>query len=163
MARGWLIGCAIVAVLMGVAANAIAAPADGIQVDGAYALADAKSPQLGYVYFTVSAAQDDADVLLGGHSPLAEAVSLFIPNRLAAKLKSGDAQSLPVDGHVPLVLQPRGPHLILKGLMHPLHPGQKIPVTLTFQHAAPVDIVVEVMVRTPAAGAPRLPHGVKID
>ena len=163
MTGGWLIRCAIAAVLMGVATIAVAAPADGIQVDGAYALADGKSPLVGYVYFTVSAAQDDADVLLGGHSPVAATVSLFIPNRRAVPVKPGDAQSLPVDGHVPLVLQPRGPHLILKGLMHPLHPGQKIPVTLTFQHAAPMDIVVEVMVRTPAAGAPRLPHGVKID
>ena len=163
MTGGWLIRCAKAAVLMGVATNAIAAPTDGIQVDGAYALADTRSPSLGYVYFTVSAAKDDADVLVGGHSPVAGAVSLFIPNHRAVPVMPGDAQSLPIDGHVPLVLQPRGPHLILKGLMHPLHPGQKIPVTLTFQHAAPVDIVVEVMVRTPAAGAPRLPHGLKID
>lgn len=136
--------------------------ADTVQVSGAYALGDLRSPSLGYVYLTITAASG-IDALTGGASPAAKTVVLVDPGHHGAAAKPGDPPAIPIDSHVPLVLQPRGPHLTLKGLARPLRPGSIIHVTLTFTRAPPIDVAVDVLSKTPAAGAPKLPKGVKID
>ncbi len=159
------LGLAMVALLaLGWAAQGVrsARAADTLQVSGAYALPDTKSPQLGYVYLTISAA-NGVDALTGGSTPAARAVVLVDPGHRGTVPNPADPVAIRIDSHVPLVLQPRGPHLILKGLAKPLRPGSSIHVTLTFQRAPSVDVPVEVLSKTPAAGAPKLPKGVKID
>lgn len=137
--------------------------ASAIQVSGAYALADGKFPRLGHVYLTISAPKGVVDVLLGGKSPAAASVALVDSSHHATPPKSDEIAEIPIDGHAPVVLQPRGPHLILRGLTKPLRRGQKIHVVLAFRKAAPIDVPVEVLSKPPAAGAPQLPKGVKID
>jgi copper(I)-binding protein len=151
-------------------ALALAAPlmpsaqaASAIQVSGAYALADAKSPRLGYVYMTISAAKGVSDQLVGGKSPVANTVLLVDSGHGKTHAKAGDAARLDVNGHAPLVLQPHGPHFVLRGMATPLHAGAKIRVVLEFAHAAPVEVSADVLRKQPAVGAPQLPKGIKID
>ncbi len=167
MKGGFLARSALAVLFLGVVVGvaqavrtAAAAGSGQILVDGAYALGDAKLQSLGYVYLTISAPSNDVDALVGASSPAAATVDLMVPTRRDGPVTP---PLLRVDGHLPLVLQPRGPHLILKGLDHPLRPGQRIHVILNFRDARPIDVLVDVLSKTPAAGAPRLPHGVKID
>ena len=103
------------------------------------------------------------DALVGAKSPAAASVGLVDSSHRSAKSKSDDIAELEITGHAPLVLQPRGPHLVLHGLAAPLRRGEKIHVVLAFRKAAPIDVAVEVLSKPPAAGAPQLPKGVKID
>ena len=137
--------------------------AGAIQVSGAYALADSKSPRLGYVYLTISAPKGVTDELIGGTSPAASSVVLVDSSRRNNHPKSDEISGIEINGHAPLVLQPRGPHLVLRGMATPLHQGRKIQVVLEFGKAAPVNVSVDVLSKPPAAGAPQLPKGVKID
>lgn len=137
--------------------------ASAIQVSGAYALADGKSPHTGHVYLTISAPKGVEDSLVGASSQAAKSVALVDSSHRTAKSKSDEITEIKLDGHAPLVLQPRGPHLILHGLTTPLRRGQKIHVLLAFRKAAQIDVAVDVLSKPPAAGAPRLPKGVKID
>ena len=50
----------------------------------------------------------------------------------------------------PVELKPGGLHIMLVGLTRPLQAGESFPLTLTFQNAAPVTVIVKVA----PAGAP---------
>jgi copper(I)-binding protein len=165
LSRWVTIGLVLGAVMIGaqVVRSACAAAAGGIQVSGAYALPDGKSPHQGYVYLTITASRSTKDALTGGSTPAAASMTLLVPARGAKAPKPGEQPSLEIDDHLPVVLQPGGPRFVLKGLRHPLHPGQKITIVLTFLRADPIDVTVDVLAKAPAAGAPRLPKGVKID
>jgi hypothetical protein len=60
----------------------------------------------------------------------------------------------------PVSLQPGGYHIMLTGVKAPLQGGQSIPVRLTFEHAAPLDIMVTVRPLTGGSGS--MP-GMKMD
>ena len=137
--------------------------AGAIQVSGAYALADSKSPRLGYVYLTISAPKGVTDALIGAQSPAAASVVLVDSSHHNAHPKSDEIPQIEINGHAPLVLQPHGPHFVLRGMAAALRQGKKIHIVLEFRKAAAIDVPVDVLGKPPAAGAPQLPKGVKID
>jgi copper(I)-binding protein len=59
---------------------------------------------------------------------------------------------LPLETGKPVVLKPGSYHVMLMGLKQQLKPGDSFPVTLTFEHAAPVTATV--MVGTAGASEP---------
>lgn len=86
------------------------------------------------------------DRLVGALSPVAEKVELHGIKVVGSEIRIRPIKRgimLAVD--VPVELKPRGYHLLLQGLKAPLAAGQKVPVTLTFARARPLD--VELVVR----------------
>lgn len=56
--------------------------------------------------------------------------------------------TVPADGVV--ALTPNGLHLMLTNISSPLVAGESVPVTLTFEHAGVVEVVLPVRERTAA-------------
>ena len=60
-------------------------------------------------------------------------------------------KGLPLPAKQSATLAPGGTHLMLFGPKAPLREGEKLPVTLRFERAAPVEVDLEVRPRTPPA------------
>ena len=102
-------------------------------------------------YLTVTNRGRDTERLLGGSSPLAQAIEPHTMSMgggvMRMRLAEGGLQIAP---GATLTLAPGGDHLMLVGPKHPLKPGERVPATLRFARAGAVK--VEFVVKAPAAG-----------
>lgn len=94
------------------------------------------------IYFEVESDREDA--IVGVASPDAEAATLheLRPVDGGGIMMPSDRITL-ADGHT--TLQPMGSHVMLSGLRRPLVAGDRIDLTLEFDHHATMPIVVEVV------------------
>ena len=67
-------------------------------------------------------------------------------------MRMRSVQALPLEPGKPVKMQPGGYHIMLMDLKQPLEQGESFPITLTFEHAAPVTVQVPVM--APGAAGP---------
>jgi copper(I)-binding protein len=99
----------------------------------------------------------EADRLVGLSSPVAAKVEVHQMSVTDGIMKMGAVEGgldIPAGGTV--ALQPGGYHLMLMGLTRPLVEGERVPVTLVFDKAGPVEVelaVDKIGARAPAAGA----------
>jgi copper(I)-binding protein len=116
-----------------------------------WARATAGAGTTGAAYLTLTA-HGTADRLTGASTPIAGMAELH-----RTQDDHGIMQMRPVDG-LPLApetaetLAPGGIHLMLMELKHPLKQGDSFPLTLTFEHAPPQ--TVQVQVKGPGAVEP---------
>ncbi len=102
-------------------------------------------------YMTITNKGVVADQLVSASSALAASVTLH-----QSRLVNGVTTMRPVPG-VPIAsgaaasLAPGGFHLMLEGLKRPLAAGGKVPIVLTFTHAGPVRVELEVRDGPPGA------------
>jgi copper(I)-binding protein len=100
------------------------------------------------VYFELSNTGDTADALTSVETELAEAAELHettIDANDVATMMPLDRIELPAGGSARL--EPGGKHLMLVGLDSELEPGDRVPLTLHFENAAPQTIEAEVQAR----------------
>jgi copper(I)-binding protein len=161
MMAAWGAGLAVL--VLAVCAGAFAAAPPPVSVVGAWALTDPKTPDLGYVYMTVSLSKGSADTLAGASTSRAGTVDIVAPVGEKGHQHLAVVPSLPIDSLAPLVMQTKGPHLVLHGVTQPLKLGQSFVVTLRFAKAGAFDVAVQVVDHTPDLGMPKLPKGVKLD
>ena len=108
-------------------------------------------------YLTVTNHGKTADRLLGGSTPLAQAIEPHTMSMdggvMRMRLAAGGFE-IPPGGS--LTVAPGGNHLMLIGPRRPLKPGERVPATLRFAHAGAVK--VEFAVRAgPRPGAMSMP------
>jgi iron complex transport system substrate-binding protein len=138
-------GLALALALSGAAA---AAP---LVVDGAWAPPTPPGATVAAGYLAVTNRGRDPDRLDGASSPRAARVEMH-----ESRFDAGMARMRPVAG-VPLApgaavrFEPGGLHLMLVGLTAPLVAGERVPLTLQFERAGPVAVVLEVRESAPAA------------
>lgn len=117
--------------------------AQGMRITAAYATA---TPRSAAVYFRIENATGEDDRLTGITSPAASGASLHRSSVDAAGIAR--MQALPEGIALPAgtthELAPGGDHVMLTGLAARLAPGARLPLTLTFEHAAPLALEVEV-------------------
>jgi len=77
----------------------------------------------------------DATALVGVSSPAAEALHVHRTAMTDGMMAMEPVDALPVPAHDSVALEPGGFHVMLMGLRTPLHPGDKVPLTLTFRGA----------------------------
>ena len=100
-------------------------------------------------YLTVTNRGKTPDRLLGGSSPLAQAVEPHTMSMTGGVMRMRLAQggfAIPPGGVV--TLAPGGSHLMLIGPRRPFKPGEKVPAILRFAHAG--ELKVEFQVRSGA-------------
>ena len=102
-----------------------------------------------------------ADRLLKAESPAAGHVEIHETRMADGVMRMravSDGVALPAGGTQ--VFQPGGLHLMLMALKAPLREGDSLPVTLRFEHAAPVTVQLEVKPRSvkPEASAAHKHH-----
>jgi hypothetical protein len=147
----------------GAALAGSAAPENaGISVDGVWCRLSVNRAHTAFVYMTLTVRGVPADTLVGAATPLAATAEMIAPAGRKRRNKFERIEQIPLDAHAPTVLQPEGPHFLLKGLHHDLQAGQSFIMTLSFAKAGKHDITVHVLSAAPGDGMPQLPSGVKL-
>lgn len=157
----WVGSLAILLVLLG-ASPAMAADA-GISVDGVWCRVSEYRAHTGFVYMTLTVRGEPVDRLVGASTPLATTVELIAPIRVKQRERLERVPEIELDAHAPTVLQPQGPHFLLRGVRHKLQPGESFVMTLNFAHAGKREITVHVRQAAPGEGMPGLPKGVRLN
>jgi copper(I)-binding protein len=135
----------------------------GISADGVWCRISEYRAHTAFVYMTLIIRGEPTDKLVGASTPLANTTELVAPITHKRHDRLEKVTELELDAHAPTVLQPQGPHFILKGLHHRLQPGQSFIMTLEFARAGKHDITVHVLKASPGDGMPELPKGVKLN
>jgi len=124
-----------------------------ITVEQPIARATPPGAKTGAVYFTIDNAGRDAERLLRASTPVAAGVVLHQMAQKGDMMTMRAVPSLEIGPGAKLELGPSGYHLMLIDLKQPLKPGERFPLTLTFEHLGTVTIsvTVESMGATPAS------------
>jgi len=98
----------------------------------------------GAVYVTLRNTGPETETLVGASSDAAESAELHETLREGDVMRMRPVAKLEVPAGGVLEMKPGGFHLMLINLKHALRPGERIHVTLTFDHAAPLTVEVPI-------------------
>lgn len=108
--------------------------------------------QAAAVYFAVINQGADGERLIAASTPVAASAKFHrtVMEDVVARMVEVEAVDVPAGGGA--ILEPGGYHLMLTGLSAPLREGERIPLTLLFERAGPVEIevVIEALGAEPA-------------
>jgi len=141
------IGVAILltlAALIFVGLTVWAAETGRISVAGAWAGPVAGEDGSIAAYMTIANRGHHADVLKRVHAAKAKSVKMTLATTTAdgvVQMHEVDG-GLPIDAGASLVFEPGGTHLLLRGLSEAYDAGQQVLLTLEFDRAGSVDVVV---------------------
>lgn len=119
---------------------ALAHAHEGVQVTDAWTPPSLNQPH-GVGFLTLNASGDDA--LVGVKSDCCTIVEMHEMTMKNDVMRMRRVKSIPLPDHTDVKLESGGYHLMLIGLKKPIETGDTVPVTLTFQHAAPVTVALE--------------------
>jgi copper(I)-binding protein len=98
----------------------------------------------GAVYLRLVNSGGEADQLLGGNSPLAQAVEVHKTTMSQGVMKMEPLPSLVVPARGQVELKPGDIHIMLIGLKQPLAVGDHLPLTLHFEKSSELQLEVQV-------------------
>jgi copper(I)-binding protein len=135
-------------VLLAIPAGAHETAKGPIRVEHPWSRPTPPNARAGVVYLGLSSQADDR--LIGGSSPMADRVELHKHEMEGdiARMRPVDAIELKPGAMV--MLQPGGLHIMMIGLKESLKAGTRFPLTLRFEKAGEVKIVVAVEASRPA-------------
>jgi periplasmic copper chaperone A len=139
-----LVATLILAPLVPAGAASSAAEAGDIQVEHAWARASAGAATTGAAYMTLKGGTQP-DSLVGASTPIAASADVHASMNENSVMKMRPVHAVPVPPHAVVTLAPGGYHIMLMGLKQPLVADQTFPLTLTFAHATPVTVDVQVL------------------
>ena len=123
-----------------VVADAQAAP-DGVTIVEGFARATLPGAPVAVAYVTIANGGTIDDRLIGVSSPSAgrmEIHDMIMTGDTMKMIPLSDGLLIPAGGTA--VLEPAGKHLMLMDLKGPLVEGDRVEVTLSFEHAAPITV-----------------------
>jgi copper(I)-binding protein len=120
-----------------------AGDAPQLQVEHPWARASAGAATTGAAYLTLTD-QGAPDRLTGASTPVAATAELHESMSDMGTMKMRPVSGLSVAPGKPVKLAPGGYHIMLMGLKAPLKQGDTFPLTLTFEHAPPMTVTVNV-------------------
>lgn len=115
-----------------------------IHVMSAWSRALPPVSQNGAVYLTLKNYSGAADRLVGASSPLAARVEIHLHEMEAGMMTMRRVESVPLNPGEYVIFEPGGKHLMLIGLKRPLKEGEEVPLTLTFERAPPLEVMVPI-------------------
>jgi copper(I)-binding protein len=101
-------------------------------------------------YMTLETVAATPDRLISGSTPVAAKVELHTHIMEGGVAKMRPVEAIEVAPGAPTVLEPGGPHVMLRGLTQKLEAGATMPLTLVFERAG--EVTLEVSVEGVAAG-----------
>ena len=129
-------------------AFAISAWAGGVTVENPHARPSLGAARNSAAYMTLKNDADAPDRLLRAESDVAAEVSLHthLMKKVDGKviMRMRPVRDMPIPAHGETKLHPGGLHIMLIGVKKPLRPGDRFPLKLVFEHAAPVTVTVPV-------------------
>jgi copper(I)-binding protein len=133
----------ILFLLMSLVVLAAADDPPPFQIDHPWARASAGAAKTGAAYLTITD-QGQPDKLTGASTPVADTAELHESMADMGTMKMRPLSGLALAPGKPVTLAPGGYHLMLMGLKAPLKAGDTFPLTLRFEHAAPLTVTVAV-------------------
>jgi len=121
-----------------------------LKVDHPWARPTVPGQSTGGAYLSVINTGATADRLLGGSSPMAARVEVHEMRMEGDVMRMREMSALDLPAGKRVVLAPGGLHVMLIGLKAPLKVGDKLPLTLRFEKAGAVDLMVAVESKPPA-------------
>lgn len=143
----------VVGAVLAVSPIAHAAPAD-LRIEQPHAREAPPGARTAVVYLVIDNRGATPDRLLRASSPRAAAVELHTMRMDAGVMRMRAVADVRIPARGRVELAPGGLHLMLVDPAPPLRAGERVPLTLTFEHAGAVAVDVEV---DPLKGA--TPHG----
>jgi copper(I)-binding protein len=128
----------------------------GIAIEAPWTRAAGQGGQ-GAGYLTIRNA-GPADRLLAASTPAAARLELHNVERDGEVMRMREVAAIPVPARGSVTLQPGGLHLMLIGLTAPLVVGDTIPVTLRFERAGEMRVMLAVQAAGARAPAARHSH-----
>jgi copper(I)-binding protein len=127
------------------------------KVEGAWArpTVEGQAAGGGFLKITGGATGDRLLAVTGGISKTVELHTMEMDGNVM-RMKQIDAIDIPAGGTVEL--KPGGNHVMFMGLAQPLKAGSSFPLTLRFEKAGEVKVVVQVAVQAPAGGGGEHKH-----
>jgi len=119
-------------------AAAVAQIAASVEITNAWARATPAGAQNGAAYVTMQSPAGDR--LTGVASRVAATAELHEMTMAGTVMKMREVDGVDLPAGKAVTLKPGGFHIMLLGLKQPLHPGDKVPLTLTFAKAGTREI-----------------------
>jgi copper(I)-binding protein len=115
-----------------------------IRIERPWARATAGNTRIGAAYFTLEDLGAAPDRLLRVKTPVAASGELHSHMMHDNVMQMRPVEAIEVRPGSPTVLQPGGLHVMLTDLKQPLKEGERIPLTLEFERAGTIEIMVSV-------------------
>jgi copper(I)-binding protein len=115
-----------------------------LTVSHPWARATAGPARVGAAYLTITNHGTAMDRLLAVATPTAKHAGVHATIMDQGIMKMRPVKAVEVHPGEPAVLRPGGMHVMLMGLTAPLKKGQSFPLTLTFESAGTVEVMVTV-------------------
>jgi copper(I)-binding protein len=96
----------------------------------------------GAAYLTIVSPTDDR--LTAVSSPVAKKSELHTMSMEGGVMRMRPLAAIDIPAGQAVTLSPGGVHIMLLGLTQPLHQGQSFPLTLSFEHAGPLQVTVAI-------------------
>lgn len=113
-------------------------------IDHPWARASIGKAPNGAAYMTITTGSQDADLLVGVESAVAERVELHTHLNEDGVMKMRPVEAIEVAPGEPTLLQPGGLHVMLMGLKAPLAAGESFPMTLVFARSGRIEVEVKI-------------------
>ena len=119
-------------------------------ITGAWARPDLGGSNMSVLYMSLNNSGSQADVLVSVASPDAESTQLHVSAVENGMVNMQPLAEVALPPGQTVLFRPKGMHVMLKGLKHPLKAGDHIAATLTFKTHAPVTVDAIVSMTPPS-------------
>lgn len=123
-----------------------------LKIDHPYARPTPPGARTGGVYFTVRNTGTAPDRLVSVGTTASQSAEIHTMTMEGNLMKMRQISGLDIPPGGEVKLESGGYHVMLVGLSHPLAAGDKVPLTLTFEKAGPVQVFA--FVEAPSAATP---------
>ncbi|MEQ8665109.1 MAG: copper chaperone PCu(A)C [Rhodospirillales bacterium] len=117
---------------------------DGIMIHHPWARASAGHAKTGAAYMEIMVTGDSADRLVAIETGVADRAEIHAHAAVDGVMKMMKLDGADVSPGEPAIFKPGGLHVMLFGLKAPLKEGESFPMTLIFEKAGRVDVIVAV-------------------
>ena len=142
--RGCLTAIVLLLLLFGGQAHAQTSGQNTILVERPWARATPAGARTGAVYVTLINNGSSSDSLLGAATPVADQVQFHSATEENGVSRMREMRSVDVTPGARVAFSPGGLHIMVVGLKQPLKEGQTFPLTLTFEKAGKIDVMVPI-------------------
>lgn len=116
------------------------AGAQGITVEDAWIRGVPPSATTTAAFMTIHNTGSDDAILKSADCGVAETVQIHTMEQVGEIMKMKEVSELRIPANAQAVLAPKGYHIMLIGLVRPIHEGETIPVSLNFTDRATVAV-----------------------
>ena len=122
----------------------VAAQENTISVEGAFARASIGRAKTGVAYFMVRNPTDRTDRLIGVKMDVAGRAGLHTHLHENGVMRMRSVKAIAIPAHGMAALKPGGDHVMFMGLKAPFKQGESFPLTLIFEHAGEIPVMVRI-------------------